>query len=301
MPTRIWLANRRIRLHRLDKGVVPGDAHQRLTAAPGEDLLADAEVDPAGRHVAERVHPHLQPLDEARVVDLRGHGLEIEPEAAGHVGVLGVGGDAGDEVGEGHVVALDDLGRAVLKLAVAVPVPTAEEGGDLGVLLPGRRHRQIAAVLGLELGLVIRVLEGRQDVLEVVPVAVEGVLQALAVPAGDALVGRRDVLHLVGIEVFLRNGCQVRRPVADPVGAAVDDVIDVLAGLEGDHHLLVELAEGGVHHVYRAAGQLLELLGMQRHRLAHHGHGVGQDGDLVPGVVLRVGRLVRANARDGLA
>ena len=89
----------------------------------------------------------------------------------------------------------------------------------------------------------------------------------------------------------------MRRPVADPVRPAVDDVIDVLAGLEGDHHLLVELAEGGVHHVDRAARQLLELLGVQRHRLAHHGHGVGQDGDLVPGVVLRVGGRVRTDAR----
>src|SRR5919106_1012721 len=156
-------------------------------------------------------------------------------------------------------------------LDVVLLAPGGEELGDVAVLLEGRRRREVVAVLLLERGLRVRVLE---QVLAVqvdldeglhrhaVDVAGLGVLEVVdeAREVVEAEVGRLQ------LRIVLRGLGQVDQKVArqiavDDVLLDVDEVIDAGLGLHVLDRLVVHLVPGSDLELDLDSGKALELLG----------------------------------------
>ena len=210
--------------------------------------------------------------------------------------MLGIRRRPADEGREHQVVALGHFGGAEVRLAVAGPVPVVEKGGHLVVLFPGLGHGELVSGLLLEFLLVVRVVENVLAILQVMPVAVDRILDHLVAPGRHAAVVECHVLHAGGIEVGLGNRRKVVVEIADPVRTVEQHVVGALPGLERDHDALEQIPERHVHDVDLGARQLFELLGVEGGRLAHHRHRVGDDAQGAALVGLLRDRVVRTES-----
>mmetsp|Transcript_26973 Transcript_26973/g.34627 ORF Transcript_26973/g.34627 Transcript_26973/m.34627 type:complete len:552 (-) Transcript_26973:2025-3680(-) len=282
----------------LNEGVIPRVAHQRLTAPEGEDLVAQTIACATRREGFLRVDEQLKAAHEARSVDQRLHGLEIEEEAPRHVGVFGVGCGARDEGGEHQVVAFGDLGGAVVVLTVAVPVKTREIGRNRVVVFPCLRDRKLFARVGEILRFQLLILENVGAVLQVVAVAIHRILHHFSVPRRHAFEAVGDIRHAARCGVGFGHGGEETVEIADPQRGVEQHIIGVLAALERDHDALEQIAERHVDDVDLGACEDGELLGVKSCWLADHGDGVGDDIKRAARVVFGVDRGVITGARQ---
>ncbi len=242
------------------------------------------------------------------------HRVRVEPEV---LVVLrhDIRGGQRQEMKEALLVDLGVQRQAPVGLAVAVPVPTREEVGDVVHLLHRLgRCRQVVAVLRLELLLIAGIGQNVPAVVEALRVGVEQHAVPLAFPGVEALDRRKDLAglpvgeflvlqHLVDRDDVRRLGDEV---VAVEPGARLVDVVPVEPGREIGEDLLVQRLDRHGRDVDGGTGLLLPVLGMRLDRVADGGldhHHV--EGDALIGLLLQeldaLGRDRRLVGRHGRA
>ena len=146
------------------------------------------------------------------------------------------------------------LRPAKVRLAVAVPVPAGEELGHIAELIHGLGDCQVIPVLGLEIGLVLRVGEQVAAVEQGVSVAVQRQGVVLALPFGEDLsVGGQDAFPIwvrgrVGDVVIKWD--EIGSEIWQPGGTYHDDVVGMDLSGERGHDLLVEILIGHLYHFH---------------------------------------------------
>ena len=180
---------------RLDEGIIPRIAHQGLTAAEREDLVAEAKACSTGREGLLRFHEKLQPAHEARRVDQRFHCCEIKEKTTANFGMLRVGRRAADESGEHQIIALCNFRRPIVHFSVAIPVKAGKDASHLVILFPCGRQGEVAPRCFFEFRLHFRIFKNIGAILQIMTVPIHRVLDHLAIPRCNAFEAFGDVGH----------------------------------------------------------------------------------------------------------
>ena len=172
-----------------------------------------------------------------------------------------------------------------------VLVRSGEELGDVVILLPGLRRRQVVAVLGLERLLLLGVAEQVLAIGAGMDVAVDGLGDDLAVPDHEPVaIDLGDVVPVLALADRGRHLGKIGGEVAEPGRSAHQHVECMLTRRHRRHVLGVELAEGEGDDVGLAARFLRPGLGMCYGRPADEGRVEGADGDLDTAALRRSAR-----------
>ena len=178
--------------------VAPGRFHHRLARQEQGPALAQGPAYLLARAVGQELDVTLQRAEMSLRVDQRLHRLRIEVEIP-VVGRADIRRRERQEMEEALCVDFGVQRQPPVVGTVAVPVPAGEKVGDVVHLRHRRRRdRQIVAVLGFELRLILRVLQHVLAVIEHLCVGVEQHAIQLAPPAIQPAHRRHEIVGVPG-------------------------------------------------------------------------------------------------------
>ncbi|MCY1236714.1 hypothetical protein D9M72_493850 [compost metagenome] len=241
-----------------------------MPAGEGGVHFTEGEVQRVRRREFRGAYVLLEATNPAGIVDLGVHRLRIEEHGAGIVRVAGIAGNVAEQEPELLAAAAEGFRRAPEVVGRLVEV-----FGDVEILLPGLRRRQVVTVLGLEGLLVVGVLEEVDAVAVCMGVAVHRLRQDLAVPDHQLFtIDRRDILPVGALAHVGRHFRQEVGKVGRPGRGKGNHVEGVFARCQRGHDLRIEFRPRELDDFNLAAGLFLPTLGRELQRGRDIGSGL---------------------------